>query len=131
MDSIRFIDNLNRDKARGDIAPHQIILLLSLLNIYLNENNIVYDIKKMNSEFRKVWSDYKGKFKSENCNLGLPLKAFVKRGYIEIKTTQNINDFRSKKELESKISAVKINGILIELFSNINLKDNLISRIDN
>lgn len=34
MNAEEFVNNLKRDKARGSLTPHQIILLIALLKIY-------------------------------------------------------------------------------------------------
>jgi hypothetical protein len=129
MESNEFIDSLKRDKARGNLAPHQIILLLALLNLYKENNSSVLDIFTLNNEFQKVWNDHQDKFESKNNKIGLPLKAFVNKGYIELAVTNTINDFRNNLELESKISSLKFSDEIIKLFSNDNVKNYLISRI--
>jgi hypothetical protein len=129
MDSNEFIDGLKRDKARGNLAPHQIILLLALLNLDKENNSSVLDIFSLNNEFQKVWNEHQDKFESKNNKIGLPLKAFVNKGYIELVVSNTIKDLRSNSELESKISNLKIGNELLKLFSNDSIKKYLISRI--
>lgn len=129
MDINEFIDNLQRDKARGSLAPHQIILLITLSKIYKKSGAILTDILILNSEFQEVWNTYKNEFKTTNNKLGLPLKAFMNKGYITIEISEEINDFRNLLELESKISNLVIDDLLIKLFKTDNIEEYLISRI--
>lgn len=129
MDINEFIDNLKRDKARGHLAPHQIILLISLYNLYLENNSGILTIEELISTFNKVWKENQDKFKTKNCNLGMPLKVFVNREYLVIEINEDINDFRSKIELRSKIEKIKINHDLIKLFENKNIRSYLKTRI--
>ncbi|WP_282148394.1 hypothetical protein [Algibacter lectus] len=124
-----FVDNLKRDKARGNLAPHQIILLISLYNLNLENNSEILTIEELVSTFNKVWKENQDKFKTKNCNLGMPLKVFVNRGYLEIKIKEDIVDFRSKTELRSKITTIKINLELLRLFKNTEFSTYLKTRI--
>ncbi|RKS03070.1 hypothetical protein C8C84_2811 [Flavobacterium sp. 102] len=124
-----FINNLKRDKARGSLAPHQIILLISLFRIYNKNEKKITDILILNNEFQEVWYNFKSEFKSTNNKLGLPLKAFVNKGYLTIGTNDQIFDFRNLSELESKISKLEMQDILIALFKVDKIEDYLISRI--
>lgn len=129
MDINEFIDNLKRDKARGSLAPHQIILLIALSKIYKKSGVILTDILILNSEFQEVWNTYKNQFKTTNNKLGMPLKAFVNKGYLTIQIIEEINDFRNLSDLESKISKLVIEDILITLFKADKIEEYLISRI--
>ncbi|WP_412987677.1 hypothetical protein [Pontimicrobium sp. IMCC45349] len=120
MDTIEFIDSLQRDKARGYLAPHQIILLMSLHKVYSKNRSIVIRISDLLETFKKVWENNQYLFKSKNCNLGLPLKAFVNKGFIEITITEEINDYRNKNELTTKISELKLSHLILNI---INKKD--------
>jgi len=130
MDIKEFIDNLKRDKARGELAPHQIILLISLYKLYTKNNSEILIIEDLISIFNKVWKENQVKFKTKNCNLGMPLKVFVNRGYLEIDIKEDIVDFRSRTELKFKITSLKINRILLELFADTELDDYLKTRIN-
>jgi hypothetical protein len=116
MEINEFIDNLKRDKARGELAPHQIILLISLYNSYTENNSETLHIEDLISTFNKVWKESQDRFKTKNCNLGMPLKVFVNRGYLEIDVKENIIDFRSKTELTNKITRIEISPVLQNLF---------------
>lgn len=124
-----FINNLKRDRARGSLAPHQIILLIALLRFYRKNGKILNDISILNNEFQEVWNTYKNEFKTTNNKLGMPLKAFVNKGYLTIQITDQISDFRKISELESKISQVVIEDVLISLFKIEKVEEYLISRI--
>ncbi|OAD45433.1 hypothetical protein LPB303_06685 [Polaribacter atrinae] len=129
MDIKDFVDNLKRDKARGELAPHQIILLISLHKLYLeNKSNVIETIDLMDV-FSKTWKEHQYGFETKNCNLGMPLKVFVNRGYLEIDIKEDIKDFRSKTELKSKITEIKINQVLFQLFKNTELSNYLITKI--
>ena len=129
MNREEFVNNLKRDKARGSLAPHQIILLITLSKIYKKGGANLTDILILNSEFQEVWNTYKNEFKTTNNKLGLPLKAFVNKEYITIEISEEINDFRNLLELESKISKLVIEDILIKLFKADKIEEYLISRI--
>jgi hypothetical protein len=129
MNIEEFVNNLKRDKARGNLAPHQIILLIALSNIYFVTKSNSTDVSTLNIEFQKVWNTYKNEFTTTNNKLGLPLKAFVNKGYITIEISEEINDFRNLLELESKISNLVTDDILIKLFKTDNIEEYLISRI--
>ena len=129
MTAESFVDDLKRDKARGSLAPHQIILLIALLRLYKKNVEILNDISILNSEFQEVWNTYKNEFKTTNNKLGMPLKVFVNKGYLTIKITEQINDFRNLSELETKISQVIIEDILILLFKIEKIEEYLVSRI--
>ena len=129
MNQEEFINNLKRDKARGSLAPHQIILLIALAKIYKSCGRTFTDILILNSKFQEVWNTYKNEFKTTNNKLGMPLKAFVNKGYITIKISEEIKDFRNLTELETKISQVVIEDVLITLFKEDKIEEYLITRI--
>lgn len=131
MTKEEFINNLKRDKARGNLAPHQIILLISLFNTYSISKSDLTDITTLNNEFQKVWKEYKNLFISKNSKVGLPLKAFVNRGYLKLIINESINDFRNILELETKISSIKIEELVLQLFQDVDIKNYLIIRITN
>jgi flagellar biosynthesis regulator FlaF len=129
MESNEFIDSLKRDKARGNLAPHQIVLLLTLLNLHKENNSSILNIFSLNNEFQKVWNAYKNDFKTTNNKLGMPLKAFVNKGYVTIEISEEINDFRNLLELESKISKLEIADVLLTFLKIDKIEGYLISRI--
>lgn len=124
-----FVDNLKRDKARGSLAPHQIILLITLFDTFKEDNSGIFDIANLNRKFKENWKAHQNKFKTKNNKIGLPLKAFINKGYIEIKTNDDINDFRNNSELESKITMLKIDSILLNIFRETKSNSYLIERI--
>jgi hypothetical protein len=129
MNPEEFIDGLKRDRARGSLAPHQIILLIALSKIYKKSGKVLTDILILNTEFQEVWNIYKNEFKTTNNKLGMPLKAFVNKGYLSIEISEEINDYRNLLELETKISKLAIEDILITLFNADKFDEYLISRI--
>jgi hypothetical protein len=124
-----FIDNLKRDKARGDLAPHQIILLMSLHKLFSESKINSLEIADLMDAFNYTWNEHQDSFKTKNNNLGMPLKVFVNKGYLEIDVNADINDFRSKTELRSKITEIRISTVLLSLFKNTELADYLKTRI--
>lgn len=129
MNPEEFIDGLKRDRARGSLAPHQIILLIALSKIYKKSGTILTNILILNSEFQEVWNTYKNQFKTTNNKLGMPLKAFVNKGYLTIEISEEIIDFRNLIELETKISKLVIEDNLIPLFKIEKIEEYLVSRI--
>ena len=129
MEIDKFIDGLKRDKARGNLAPHQIILLITLFDGFKEDDSGIFDIANLNREFKENWKAHQSKFETKNNKIGLPLKAFINKGYIKIETSDVINDFRNNSELESKISMLKIDNILIDIFRKMNSNSSLIERI--
>lgn len=129
MNPEEFIDGLKRDRARGSLAPHQIILLIALSKIYKESGKILTDILILNTEFQEVWNTYKNEFKTTNNKLGMPLKAFVNKGYLTIEISEEINDFRNLIELESKISKLVIEDYLISFFKIEKIEEYLVTRI--
>jgi hypothetical protein len=129
MSPEEFIDGLKRDRARGSLAPHQIILLIALSKIYKKSGKVLTDILILNTEFQEVWNIYKNEFKTTNNKLGMPLKAFVNKGYLSIEISEEINDFRNLLELESKISKLVIDDVLITFLKADKIEEYLISRI--
>ena len=129
MSPEEFIDGLKRDRARGSLAPHQIILWIALSKIYKKSGKVLTDILILNTEFQVVWNSYKNEFKTTNNKLGMPLKAFVNKGYLSIEISEEINDFRNLLELETKISKLAIEDILITFFKIEKIEEYLVTRI--
>lgn len=125
-----FADNLKRDKARGNLAPHQIILLMSLHKIYSKNNSIVINISDLLETFKTIWKNNQNLFKSKNCNLGLPLRAFVNNGFLEISITAEIKDFRNRKELTNKISELKLSDLLLNILKEKDFYEYIKTRIN-
>lgn len=131
MNPKEFIDKLKRDKARGNLAPHQIILLITFLDIYIKNKSQSFDIVELENEFQKVWEHNKSDFVSTNNRIGLPLKAFLNKKFIRLTLRNEIKSFRKTEELKREISNIEIDKILVNLFRQDNLKIYLISRITN
>lgn len=129
MNTKEFVNNLKRDKARGNLAPHQIILLIALSNIYSISKSDSTDINTLNIEFLKVWKEHKNAFVSKNNKIGLPLKAFVSREYLKLNITEIINDFRNNLELQRKIRSVTMTKEITQLFQDSDIKKYLTTRI--
>lgn len=123
-----FIDNLKRDRARGELAPHQIILLIALHKLYTENKTKTIEIDDLIDAFSLIWKEHQHSFKTKNCNLGMPLKVFVNKGYLEINIKEDIKDFKSKTELRSKITQIRISQILLKLFKNSELEGYLKTR---
>lgn len=124
-----FINDLKRDKARGNLAPHQIILLIALYNLSDKGNISDFNINELNTEFQKVWNEHQSKFRTKNNKIGLPLKAFLNREFIQIELTGDISDFRKNQELEDKISNIKIDTELSKILKTKELNKKLVERI--
>jgi hypothetical protein len=78
-----FIDKLKRDKARGNLAPHQIVLLLSLHKLYSENKSKIIEIDDLMDFFSTTWKEHQNSFKTKNCNQKSPFKTFiVSRGFI-------------------------------------------------
>jgi hypothetical protein len=123
-----FIDSLSRDKVRGDIAPHQIILLISLLNLYTPLLKKQIDIDELIKEFDLNWNKYDYLYKSINKNAGLPLKALYNKGLLTIDMYKPIEDYRNMGEISQKIQKISLNDELTRFLSLAKL-ESLKSRI--
>lgn len=130
MDPNEFIDNLKRDKARGIIAPHQIILLLALNNIYQCTKKNMLSVDEINAEFQNVWSNNTDRFQSKSNLVGMPLKALYNQGFIELNINGEIQDYRRFEQLQHHVTQVTIGKQLVELFSAKNLNPILKERMD-
>lgn len=124
-----FIDSLKRDKARGELAPHQIILLLTFLEVYKSNQSINFQIIQLIETFDKIWKEHQDKFQTKNKSIGMPIKAFYNKGLIEIDFTDTISDFRRNQEIEAKITNIEIGNELEKLFKQEKIKEYLIKRI--
>ena len=69
MDINEFVDNLKRDKARGKIAPHQIILLTALYRLYYKNKTSSFNIEELIIEFNEIWENNKQNVHSLNNNI--------------------------------------------------------------
>lgn len=124
-----FINNLKRDKARGNLAPHQLILLIALSKIYDKNKQNSIDISVLNRVFQEVWCKYQFKFKTTNNKMGLPLKAFINKEIIIIETNEEINDYRNYLELESKITDISMDNKLLLFLNFDQIEKYLVTRI--
>lgn len=129
MDPNIFIDNLRRDKARGIIAPHQIVLLLALYSLFRQTGKIHFNIEEVNSSFQLVWKENKDKFKSTNNNVGLPLKSLNSQGIIKLEIVSSIFDFRNLKNLNDGINKVNLTEVLLKVFHENSFTDKLKERL--
>jgi hypothetical protein len=125
-----FVSELRRDKARGEIAPHQIILLISFFHLSHSLKKGVFSIGEINMEFQRNWDLYCLQFKSRNNKVGMPLKALYNKGLIQLEIVDIINDFRNLNDLQSKISSVKLHKKLIHFLGIDDVHDFLISKIN-
>lgn len=123
-----FIDNLRRDKARGIIAPHQIVLLLALYSLYKNTGKVNFNVEEVNSSFQFVWKENKDKFKSTNNCVGLPLKSLDSQGIINLQIIKSINDFRNLRNLFNGINNINLTEVLIKVFHEDSFTDKLKER---
>ena len=124
-----FIDSLKRDKARGELAPHQIILLLTFLEVYKSNQLINFQINQLIETFDKIWKEHQDKYQTKNKSIGMPIKAFYNKGLIEIDFTDTISDFRRNKELVTKITNIKIGNEIEKILKQENIKEFLVKRI--
>lgn len=126
IDNDDFIASLKRDKARGYLAPHQIILLISFFNLGKEKLNIDELIKA----FDENWKKYAYLFNSKNRNIGLPLKALSNKGLVIMYLLQPIDNFRNVNELIEKVKSISFSDELISFLKKVNL-EYLESRISN
>jgi hypothetical protein len=117
-----FIDSLKRDKASGNTAPHQIILLISFLNLSDSLDNNQYKIQELALEFDANWVKYSHLYLTKNKNIGMPIKAMINKGLIEIKILESILNYRNKKEIFSKIENLRLSNELKVFLNTINIK---------
>jgi len=118
-----FIDNLKRDKARGNTAPHQVLLLISLHNLYNEKRHFDFEIKEIISSFDETWKKYEHLFQTKSKIVGMPLKAFYNQGFIDLEFYTEIKDFRNKNSLEQNIKAIVLNNSLKDFLTTANVKN--------
>lgn len=109
-----FIDNLKRDKARGAIAPHQVLLLISLKILNDKKGNFDFNIEEVVDEFDSVWDKYERIFKSKSKIAGMPIKAFHNQGLIDLEFSSKIEDFRNRSMLLESVKTIKFHNNLTE-----------------
>lgn len=107
-----FIDNLKRDKARGNTAPHQVLLLITLHNLYNEKRHFDFEIKEIILSFDETWEKYEHLFQTKSKIVGMPLKAFYNQGFNGLEFYTEIKDFRNKNSLEQNIKAIVLNNSL-------------------
>lgn len=112
VDLKSIISKLNRDKAHGQSAPHQIILLITLKKMIEKESNMgVFDIHKLKDEFDLAWNSYAMRLSRSTKNFAMPIHALVKNRLISVNTKRDryrFNDRRSEKELLDNTLSISI-----------------------
>lgn len=111
-----FMNNLNRDSASGELAPHQVILLAAISRLYKKNNSKQISFKKLSQEFDLIWDRQNLNFKSTYKSVGMPLKAFVNKSLVTLKSNQVINNYRNITELINLIEAIYLEDTLVILF---------------
>jgi hypothetical protein len=123
MDKYKFfIDNLKRDKARGNLAPHQIILLISFINLDSSFSKNQYNIDELIKEFDANWNINAHFFATKNNNIGMPLKALLNKNLIEIKTNEVIINYRNRNEISLKVGCIKLSQELMDFLNSVDVK---------
>ncbi len=125
----KFISKLNRDKAHSEIAPHQMILLISFYNLYHMKLKMEFEFTDLTNEFYINWQKYHHLFKSKNDNIVMPLASLEKRGLLVISVLPPIS-YRNNNEVIQKIKSISFSDELIKFLETVNL-DYLESRITN
>jgi len=110
------ISALNIGSARGSEAPHQPILLLSLLDQF-HRHDKEYNIQDLIDAFTVVWNKYDTYLMSDNPDIVMPIKALLRKGILNAQFKNNsgeaqINETRSVSELGSQIEFVYLNDAL-------------------
>lgn len=114
-----FVNGLKRDKARGQLAPHQLILLLALLNCFNQYNShSIQDIRQLNTDFQIIWKQHRHRFTSTNSKIGLPLQAFFNQHLVQLKFNSNIDDIRRTEELILKLDHIMLLPKILNIFLN-------------
>jgi hypothetical protein len=123
-----FVNGLKRDQARGQLAPHQIILLLALLTYIRthHDNNdkqlakyaVIFDIRQLNDYFQIIWKQNSHRFSSTNPKIGLPLRAFFNQHLVNLKFNSTIDDIRRTEELITKLNSITVLPKILNLFLN-------------
>lgn len=113
------ISRMRIDRARGRRAPHQLVLLIALSKLIRSKNTDVFSIEDILMNFEDTWKKNKHNFYSKNPNIGMPLRALIRLGYIEIDQTGAIVDFRNTQSLLDDIKLVKVKDPVKRLLSQV------------
>lgn len=117
------LDKLKRDSNKGILAPHQILLLITIQREFNSYNNIELSIKDIQCTYEIVWNEYRKSISSDNLNLGVPIRALKNQGLIEV------NFYNESDPLKEKYYRIK--NKLLEKVKSIILSENLINGIKN
>ncbi|WP_282018187.1 hypothetical protein [Salegentibacter mishustinae] len=116
----KILNNLNRDRARGIKAPHQIILLISISEYFKQENKQTISLDKLNQLFTYKWIENEQAFQSDNKDIVMPFKALHNLNLIQTKIEpQLLNSIRSFNDLSQKISEIRLEDGLAEILKNL------------
>ncbi|MEY3997110.1 MAG: hypothetical protein RL344_1453 [Pseudomonadota bacterium] len=123
-----FVNGLKRDKARGQLAPHQLILLLALLtyiHTHHDDNDkqlakyaTILNMRQLNDYFQIIWKQHRHRFTSTNSKIGLPLQAFFNQHLVQLKFNSNIDDIRRTEELILKLDHIMLLPKILNIFLN-------------
>jgi len=121
------IENLRRDQARGFVAPHQLILLITICRHYQTTKESQVSLINLKDMFHEIWIENEQAFRSENPDIVMPIKALKRSGLISADIDQNLlKRIRTYSDLNNYITNLEISKPLAELFKNLNAAEDII-----
>jgi hypothetical protein len=121
------IENLRRDQARGFVAPHQLILLMTICRHYQTTKESQVSLINLKDMFHEIWIENEQAFRSENPDIVMPIKALKRSGLISADIDQNLlKRIRTYSDLNNSITNIEISKPLAELFKKLNAAEDII-----
>lgn len=125
----KFINDLNRDSVRGNIAPHQLVLLITFLRMF-DSTIELFSFKELHVNFNKVWEELKLFFKTGNRDIIMPIKALTNQGHIKLHPNNEIyKSLHKVSDFEKYYKSVSLHQEFKEILSLPDVENYLIKRL--
>ncbi|SOC81567.1 hypothetical protein SAMN06296241_3146 [Salinimicrobium sediminis] len=114
------LEHLNRDKARGNIAPHQVILLIAISNHVEKYRRQLLPLPQVKEIFDEIWLHKEQLFRSNNTDIVMPLKALQRAELIHLRITEDqIQGVRSYNQLREVVTDIELSNELFEILKSL------------
>lgn len=120
---------LNRDRARGNKAPHQIILLISIAEYFKQNHRKIIPLENLYNLFTNIWMENEQALSSDNKDFVMPLKALYKMNLLQTSLEAPIlNPIRSYNELKQRIFEIELTEDFTAILENLNRPQDIIKK---